>query len=147
MVYKLSVCLSYLKFRVNFMQHRRQGTSCDACGHINNQVLNSVQQILKSDERALCLNVGVFGKVATSSALLGTVALCDAEDIAKGGNDSFEVQLRTLSEVCRLSEVVQPKKCRPTLALSLHECWWGYLKVTVGKVMLTECLGGSRTKL
>ena len=66
---------------------------------VSDQVLNPVQEVLKGDEGALGLEVGVLGQVTACPGLLGPERLLNAIDISHAGNDRLKVELGGLGHV------------------------------------------------
>ena len=82
------------------------------------QVLQTVHQLIKSDERALRLHVGVLGKMTTRGRLLSAVRLRNTEHITEGWDGSLKIQLRALCQVGILLEILDLEEGRASLNLS-----------------------------
>lgn len=75
--------------------------------HVKNQVLQSVQKLLKGQERALCFNMSVFCQVSACSGLFYPAGLGNAEHSAQSLVASLQVQLRGVNQKCLLPEIVK----------------------------------------
>ena len=107
---------------------------------VSDQVLNPVQEVLKGDEGALGLEVGVLGQVTTGPGLLSPERLLNAINISQRGNHSLEVELGGLGQIGGLAVVVKGKECGPALNLGLHQAGRSHFTVTTVVEVVAESL-------
>ena len=78
--------------------------------------------------------------MATGARLLSSVRLREAEDVAHGGDDGLQVELRRLGQVGLLAVVVQVEEGRASLDLGLHDGGRGHLEVAAVEEVVPEAL-------
>lgn len=66
---------------------------------VDDQVFDRVEKIVEGDEYSFGFDVSVFREMATGSGSFSTVGLRNAVSIAKGRQDSLEIELGRLGEV------------------------------------------------
>jgi len=114
---------------------------------VSDQVLNPVQEVLKGDEGALGLEVGVLGQVTACPGLLGPEGLLNAIDISQRRNHRFKVELGGLGQIGGLAVVVKGEERGPTLDLGLHKTGRSHFTVTAVVEVITESLKSGGAEL
>jgi len=80
------------------------------------------EQVVEGDVVEFGFDVCVLGKMAAGEGLLGAERLLNAVDVAHGGEDSLEVELRRLSEESLLAVVVELEQGSTAFNLGLDKC-------------------------
>lgn len=101
-------------------------------------LLNVLQQVVKSDEGELGLEMTELAQVAARVTLLGAKALLDAKDVAETRKARLEVELGALREVRLLAVVVEREERRAALDLRLNHARWRDLEQAELLVRLPE---------
>ena len=114
---------------------------------VSDQVFDPVEQVLKGDEGALSLEVGVLGQVTAGPGLLGPERLLNAIDISQRRNHRFKVELGGLGQIGGLAVVVKGKECGPALNLGLHQAGRSHFTVTAVVEVITESLKSGGAEL
>eukprot|EP00050_Salpingoeca_kvevrii_P006337 m.288773 g.288773 ORF g.288773 m.288773 type:complete len:317 (-) comp12025_c0_seq1:761-1711(-) len=139
--------LGCLEIGVELAQNLASGRVEDAVNNVADEILKTVQKIVKVDEWALGLNVRVLSKMAARARLLGAVRLRNAEDVAHGRNGRLKVELRGLRQVRRGTKEIEAKERRAALDLRLDKCGRRNLKVAIGEEVVAEALRDQRACL
>lgn len=99
--------ISYLRlsivtftYRVEVVEELTEGRLEDPVHAVTYQVLYPLQQLVKRDERAFTLYLGVLGKMAACARLLGAIRLGNTEHVAHAWHNGLQIELGRLGEIC-----------------------------------------------